>query len=266
MKVQPVLSVQGVKKSFGRVQALKGVSFEVYPGEVVGLLGDNGAGKSTLIKLIMGVYRPDEGQIIFRGKDIRFFSPNEIRMLGIEAVPQGGAVIQFMDIARNFFLGREPQKRLFSFLKMLDLKKMKEEATKYIAEVGVQVRSPNERVSWLSGGERQAISIGRTLYFQSSLILLDEPTLNLSVRETDKLLHAVAEMKRRGVAVIFVTHNVYHVYFIGDKFVLLNRGEMLGVYNKEEVTAEELIEMIRTGKPKEAPNKARTNEIKRGET
>lgn len=251
VEVQPILSVQNVKKNFGRVEALKGVSFEVYPGEVVGLLGDNGAGKSTLIKLVMGVYRPDSGKIIFRGEEVHFVSPSEARALGIEAVPQGGAVVQFMDITRNFFLGRERQKRLLGPFKILDVKKMEEEATKLVAEVGVRVRSPRERVSILSGGERQAISIGRVLHFQSSLVLLDEPALNLSVKETDKLLKSVVEMKQRGVGVIFVTHNVYHVYPIADKFVILNRGEMLGEYEKENTTAEEIIEMIRTGKPKE---------------
>ena len=248
--VQPILSVQNVKKSFGRVQALKGVSFEVFPGEVVGLLGDNGAGKSTLIKLIMGVYRPDSGKIIFRGEEVHFLSPSEARALGIEAVPQGGAVVQFMDITRNFFLGRERQRGLLGPFKMLDIKRMEEEAAKLVAEVGVRVRSPRERVSVLSGGERQAISIGRVLHFQSSLVLLDEPTLNLSVKETDKLLKSVVEMKQRGVGVIFVTHNVYHVYPIGDKFVILDRGEMLGVYGKEDTKAEEIIEMIRIGKAK----------------
>ena len=250
MELQPILEVQDVKKSFGRVEALKGVSFEVYPGEVVGLLGDNGAGKSTLIKLIMGVYRPDSGKIIFRGKEVHFLSPSDARALGIEAVPQGGAVVQFMDITRNFFLGRECQRRIFGPFKMLDIKKMEEEAAKLVADVGVRVRSPRERVSVLSGGERQAVSIGRVLYFQSSLVLLDEPTLNLSVKETDKLLKSVREMKERGVGVIFVTHNVYHVYPIADKFLILNRGEMLGVYRKENATAEEIIDMIRTGKPK----------------
>ena len=250
MELQPILEVRDVKKSFGRVEALKGVSFEVYPGEVVGLLGDNGAGKSTLIKLIMGVYRPDSGKIIFRGKEVHFLSPSDARALGIEAVPQGGAVVQFMDITRNFFLGRECQRRIFGPFKMLDIKKMEEEAARLVADVGVRVRSPRERVSVLSGGERQAVSIGRVLYFQSSLVLLDEPTLNLSVKETDKLLKSVRGLKERGVGVIFVTHNVYHVYPIADKFLILNRGEMLGVYRKENATAEEIIDMIRTGKPK----------------
>lgn len=251
MNKQPILQICNVRKSFGRVEALKGVSFEVFPGEVIGLLGDNGAGKSTLIKLIMGIYQPDSGKIIFKGRDTRFLSPSEIRALGVEAVPQGGAVVPFMDITRNFFLGRERQRRLFGLFKVLDLRKMEEEAAEFVRSVGVRVRSPRDRVSVLSGGERQAVSIGRVLYFQSSLVLLDEPTLHLSVKETDKLLNSIAEMKERGVAVIFVTHNVHHVYPIGDKFVILNRGEMLGVYQKGEITAEEIIQIIRTGKPKE---------------
>ena len=245
-KEQVLLEIKNVRKSFGHVEALKGVSFNVHSGEVVGLLGDNGAGKSTLIKSIMGVHHPDSGKIIFKGKDICNLSPREVRMLGIEAVPQGGAVVQFMDITRNFFLGRELQKS-FGFLKVLDLAQMEREAEKIITEIGVRVRSPRGRVSALSGGERQAISIGRVLHFQSSLVLLDEPTQNLSVKETDKLLQSISEMKAHGIGVIFVTHNVYHVYRVADKFVILSRGDMLGIYRKEDSSAEKIIDIIRTG-------------------
>ena len=243
---QALLEIKNVRKSFGHVEALKGVSFSVYPGEVVGLLGDNGAGKSTLIKSIMGVHHPDSGSIKFKGQEITSLSSREIRMLGIEAVPQGGAVVQFMNISRNLFLGREPQKSL-GFLKVLDHAKMERETKKVITGIGVRLRSTRGRASALSGGERQAISIGRVLFFQSSLILLDEPTQNLSVRETDKLLQSISEIKQHNIGVIFVTHNVYHVYQVADKFVILSRGNMVGIYRKENTSAEEIIDIIRTG-------------------
>lgn len=251
-EVEVLLEVKNVRKSFGTVKALNGISFSVRRGEVVGLLGDNGAGKSTLIKLIMGIYEPDEGEIIFEGRKLRGLTPSERRALGIEAVPQGGAVIAYLDIARNLFLGREPTKS--RVLGILALRRMHEEAKKVVEEIGVSLRSTYERVSHLSGGERQAVSVGRTLYFGGKLVLLDEPTLNLSVKETDKLHEAILKLKANGVSVIYVTHNVHHVYDIGDRFVILNKGEMLGVFDKARVTPIELIEMIRRGQlwgPKE---------------
>ncbi|RLI72527.1 sugar ABC transporter ATP-binding protein [Candidatus Heimdallarchaeota archaeon] len=249
MQSEPLLKVVDVRKSFGKVEALKGVSFEVYPGEVVALLGDNGAGKSTLIKILMGIHQKDGGKIFFKGKEINFLSPSEAHAMGIEAVPQGGAVVPFLDIARNFFLGREPEKKWGPF-RFLDIKKMDSEAAEAVRGIGVRVRSPRDKVNVLSGGERQAVSIARVLHFKSSLVLLDEPTLNLSVKETDKLLASVKELKKKGVAVIFVTHNVYHVYTIADKFIILDRGEMIGFYKKGEVDAETIIDTIRTGSRK----------------
>lgn len=241
----PLLEIKGVKKSFGKVQALKGVSFSVKHGEIVGLLGDNGAGKSTLIKIIMGIYEPDEGDVIFEGKNLRGLGPSERRLLGIEAVPQGGAVVSSLDIARNLFLGRELVK--YHSLGILNLRRMHEEAKRMVEELGINVRSTHERVNILSGGERQAISIGRTLYFKGKLVLLDEPTLNLSIKETDKLHKAIETLKTNNIGVIYVTHNVYHVYDIGDKFVILNKGELLGIFEKCQISPLELIEIIRGG-------------------
>lgn len=258
MQNEPLLKVVNVRKNFGRVEALKGVSFEVYPGEVVALLGDNGAGKSTLIKILMGVHQKDAGKIFFKGKEVNFLSPSEARAMGIEAVPQGGAVVPFLDIARNFFLGREPEKRWGPF-RFLDIKKMEAEAADAVRDIGVRVRTPRDKVNVLSGGERQAVSIARVLHFRSSLVLLDEPTLNLSVKETDKLLASVKELKENGVAVIFVTHNVYHVYSIADKFIILDRGEMIGLYKRDEVDAETIIDVIRTGARKAEASKGGMN-------
>lgn len=245
---EPLVKIVNVSKSYGKVKALQDISFDIYPSEVIGLVGDNGAGKSTLIKIIMGYIKPDEGEIYFKGNKVNFSSPAEARKLGIETVPQGSSTIEFMDIARNLFLGRELLKKVGPF-KLLDKQKMGEEALKIISSLGTTgIRSPWDKVSQLSGGQRQAISVGRLMYFKSSLALLDEPTLNLSVRESEKVVSLIAEMKRAGTTSVFVTHNIYHVYPVADRFVLLDRGRMLGIFDKKDVTAEDVIEMVRTGK------------------
>ncbi len=245
----PLLAVKDIWKSFGTVVALKGVSFEMNRGEVVGLLGDNGAGKSTLAKIIAGVFPPDKGEVWFDGRKVRWRSPKEAREAGIEMVYQDLALIDLLSVSRNFFLGREPVKKIGPF-KFLDLKKMNTESLNRVREIGVGIRDPTVRVSALSGGERQAVAIARALYFNAKLVILDEPTANLSVRETHKVLELVKDLKNRGIGVIFITHNVYHVYEVADKFVILDRGVKIATYSKEEVSPEDIIETIRLGKPK----------------
>lgn len=248
---EPLLKVVDVWKSFGTVMALKGVSFEMDRGEVVGLLGDNGAGKSTMAKIIAGVYQPDKGEIWFDGRKVRWNSPKEAREAGIEIVYQDLALIDLLSVARNFFLGREPVKKVGPF-KFLDLKKMTLESLKKVREIGVKIRDSSVRVSALSGGERQAVAIARAVYFKAKLVILDEPTASLSVRETHKVLELVKELKNSGIGVIFITHNVYHVYEVADKFVILDRGVKIATYSKEEVSPEDIIETIRLGKPVKA--------------
>jgi simple sugar transport system ATP-binding protein len=247
MGKEPLLKIVNVSKNYGRVTALKNVSFNIYPSEVVGLIGDNGAGKSTLIKIIMGDLQRDKGEMFFKGKKVNFFSSAEARALGIETVPQGSSTIEFMDITRNLFLGKELTKKI-GFLKLLNKKKMGEESLKVIANLGTTgIRTAWDKVSTLSGGQRQAVSIGRLMYFKSSLALLDEPTLNLSVRESEKVINLIDDMKKAGTAIIFVTHNVYHVYPVADRFILLDKGEMIGIFDKKDVKPEDVIEIIRTG-------------------
>ena len=236
-----------MEKNFGAVQALKKVSIEVRSGEILGLLGDNGAGKSTLIKILAGVFPPDGGEIFFEDERVNFSSPRNARALGIETVHQALSLVDIMSISRNFFLGREPTRKIGP-IHLLDRKKMNEECKKAVTGLGVRVRSPNEFVSILSGGERQAISIGRAMHFKVKLLILDEPLAALSVRETREVLRQVEKASESGVSVIFITHNVYHVYPVAERFVMLDKGIKIGEVYKKDASPEDIIEIIATGK------------------
>ncbi len=238
-----LVEMRGISKSFGHVQALKDVDFQVGYREVVGLLGDNGAGKSTLIKILTGVYPPDSGEIYFEGRKVRFTSPRDARDLGIETVYQDLALIELMGISRNFFLGREPVRRLGPF-RFLDKRRIDEITERVMGEIGIRIRSPNEPVAILSGGERQSVAIGRAMHFGAKLLILDEPTSALSLKESQKVLDHVLEVKERGLSVIFITHNLYHVYSVADRFVILSHGRKVGDLRREETTQEEVAELI----------------------
>ncbi|MEN3008497.1 ATP-binding cassette domain-containing protein [Pseudothermotoga sp.] len=240
---QPLVEMRNIKKSFGKVKALKGVDFSVGRAEVVGLLGDNGAGKSTLIKVLVGYYQPDEGEIYFEGKRVRFSSPREARELGIETVYQDLALVNLMPLWRNFFLGRELVHK-FGPVKWLNRKKMRKIALDALADIGISVRNVDDTVAFLSGGERQAVAIARAIHFGAKLLILDEPTAALSVGETRKVLEHILEAKRRGISVIFITHNIYHVYEVADRLVVLERGEKIGEYKKEHVTPQQVMDLI----------------------
>ena len=238
-----LVEMRGIKKSFGRVQALKGVDFHVKRQEIVGLLGDNGAGKSTLIKILVGYHQPDEGEVYFEGKKVFFKSPWDSRKVGIETVYQDLALVNLMPIWRNFFLGREIIRRIGP-VKILDVGKMKKIAREVLRDIGIFIRSADETVAFLSGGERQAVAIARAIHFGAKLLILDEPTAALSVGETRKVLEHILEAKKRGISVIFITHNIYHVYEVADRLVLLEKGEKIGDYDKKDVTPEKVMDII----------------------
>ena len=241
-----LLSAQGISKSFGGIAALADVSFDVGQAEIVGLVGDNGAGKSTFISILMGVTPPDTGSIQFDGQQARFRSPREAREAGIEPVYQQSALVDLMNLWRNFFLGREITRRIGPF-RFLDKKAMKEASMGIVKEIGVGLRAADEGVSNLSGGERQAICIGRSMHFDAKLLLLDEPTAALSVRETQRVLRFAKERRKRGVSVIIVDHNIHHIYPIVDKFVVLERGRKIAEIRPDEATAEDVIRTISLG-------------------
>jgi simple sugar transport system ATP-binding protein len=247
MDTTPLVEMQGITKLFGHVLALDNVTFTVGQREVIGLLGDNGAGKSTLIKVLTGLYPPDEGSIRFEGRPVRFQSPSDARALGIETVYQDLALVRLMSIERNFFLAREPVRTVGPF-KFLDKAKMAGVCREVLEGIGITVRSTRDEVGTLSGGERQSISIGRAVHFGVKLLILDEPTSALSVKETEKVLGYVTEAKTRGLSVIFITHNIYHVYPVADRFSILSHGGKLGDFLKADVTPEQISRMLVTGR------------------
>ena len=227
----PLLEVRNVSKYFGNVVALKDVSVGVNPHEVTCVLGDNGAGKSTFIKILSGVHQHDEGELLVEGSDTRFHNPRDARARGIATVFQDLATVPLMSIWRNFFLGSEPTKGAGP-LRRVDVHFAQETMVSELKKMGIDVRDPDQPVGTLSGGERQAVSIARAVYFGAKVLILDEPTSALGVRQSGIVLKYIVQARAMGRGVIFITHNPHHAYPVGDRFVLLKRGKMLGSYSR----------------------------------
>jgi simple sugar transport system ATP-binding protein len=242
----PSLEVRSCCKYFGSVNALEDISLAVYPGEVTCVLGDNGAGKSTLIKILSGVHAPDEGELLYEGEPVTFAGPRDARARGIATVFQDLATVPLMSVWRNFFLGNEPTKGRGPFQRM-DIKGAQRIMREEMAKMGIDVRDPNQTVGTLSGGERQAVAIARAVYFGAKVLILDEPTSALGVRQSGIVLRYVVHAREMGRAVIFITHNPHHAYPVGDRFVLLKRGRMLGSYAKSQTSIAELTSMMAGG-------------------
>lgn len=241
-----LIHAEKVTKRFcnGKVKALSDVDFYVKPNEIVGMLGDNGAGKSTLVKILNGFHTLEEGQLYFEGKKVYFNSPKDAREAGIETAYQNLALVNLMSISRNFFLGRELIKKVLGF-PILDKKLMDQIAAKSLGEVGLEnIRAMHEAVNFLSGGERQAIAISRSTYFGARLLILDEPTAALSVKETEWVLRLVHAAKENGLSVILISHNAYEAYEVAERFVVLQHGENYANVNREDTNPKELIEII----------------------
>jgi len=239
----PVVHMEGIVKRFGTITALDGVDFTVQKQQVMALLGDNGAGKSTLIKILMGVYAANSGQVYFEGQPVQIRSPRDARAMGIEACYQDLALVNLMSITRNFFLGRELARRVGP-VNWLNMREMNHVTRTSLSDVGIQIRSPTERVGMLSGGERQSIAIGRAMHFGAKLLILDEPTSALSVAETRKVLTYTINAKERGLSVIFITHNIHHVYQVADAYTILRHGQVVGTYAKDELTEDDIADLI----------------------
>ncbi|MDZ4767392.1 MAG: ATP-binding cassette domain-containing protein [Chloroflexota bacterium] len=242
----PLVEMRGIQKSFGTVQALRGIDFRVGKQEIVGLLGDNGAGKSTLIKILTGVYTPTEGQIYFEGEPVTIDSPHVARDLGIETVYQDLALVPLMSIARNFWLGREIVNH-YGPLRIMRKREMSEKARVALREIGINIRSADEPVGTLSGGERQSIAIGRAVHFGKKLLILDEPTSALSVKQTNEVLNYTQKAKDAGMSVIFITHNMAHVHHVADRFTIIRGGRKVGDFYKHEVVESEVAQIVMTG-------------------
>jgi simple sugar transport system ATP-binding protein len=243
----PLIELRAIDKYFGTVVALNGVSFAVGPSEVHCLLGDNGAGKSTLIKILSGVYPPSNGEITVEGRKVEFSSPKAARDLGIATVYQDLSLIPLMSVARNFFLGREPEKGVTPF-RTLDLDTIRQKTTDALADMGIRLRDADQSIGTMSGGERQCVAIARALYFGAKVLVLDEPTSALGVHQASVVLRLVAQARARGVGIVLISHNVHHAYAVGDRFTVLNRGRSIGTHEKGAISRDQLLGMMAGGK------------------
>jgi simple sugar transport system ATP-binding protein len=244
-----LLEAQGIAKRFGRVEALKNVDLTLESGEVLGLLGDNGAGKSTLIKILTGLFPSDRGTLKWNGQEVRFGSPRDAYDLGIATVYQDLAIVDLMSIYRNVFLGHEDLVSTGSGpLKRLDVNAARREAKEALSQAGINIRSADEPVGNLSGGERQSIAIARGIRFGAKLLILDEPTSALSLKQSAQVLESIERARDRGLAIIFISHNVHHVHPVADRFVILSHGESIADFRRDEKTKEEISDLIMYGR------------------
>ncbi len=240
----PILAVSNASKMFGAVQALTNVSMKVMPGEVVALAGDNGAGKSTLIKAISGVYQLDAGEILLDGRKVSFSSPQEGRENGIETIYQDLALADNLSIGANIFLGREPMKMLWGFLPVIDRAKMDEAAKTTMESLDFHVTRLNAPVAAFSGGQRQAVAIGRAIFWNARLVIMDEPTAALGVPEQRKVMSLIQSLKKAGKGVIFISHNLRDIFEVADRIVVFRRGENAGERKPSETSGDEIVRLM----------------------
>jgi simple sugar transport system ATP-binding protein len=238
----PIVEMRGVDKSFGAVNALRGVDLVLFPGEILGLVGDNSAGKSTLMKILTGAYQRDNGEILIAGAPVHFKSPHESRDVGIEMIYQDFALCGNMDVGQNIFLGRWPRKGPF-----IDRKAMYSEADAVLKRLKVDVNSVYQRVESLSGGRQQSVAIARAISFNPRVVILDEPTANLSVMATERLLETMLELKKHGVAQIIISHRLQDIFLVGDRVMVLKRGENVGDRYIKYTTQQEVLGLIVSG-------------------
>ncbi|MEO0989737.1 MAG: ATP-binding cassette domain-containing protein, partial [Pseudomonadota bacterium] len=223
----PIIQMKSIEKHFGSVIALAGVSVDIYPGECHCLLGDNGAGKSTFIKTMSGVHKPTKGEIMFEGRHMEFADPRDAISAGIATVHQHLAMIPLMSVSRNFFMGNEPVKNRLG-IPFFDHEYADRVTMEEMRKMGINLRGPDQAVGTLSGGERQTVAIARAVHFGAKVLILDEPTSALGVRQTSNVLATIDKVRKQDIAVVFITHNVRHAMAVGDRFTVLNRGKTLG--------------------------------------
>lgn len=242
-----ILQLENISKFFGSVIALSNVTLRLKAGEVHCLLGDNGAGKSTLIKALAGVHLPDKGEYLLDGKPVRFESPKSALDAGIATVYQDLALVPMMSVARNFLMGREPTKMLFGCIPVMDHALAGQTAMRKLSEMGIKVRDQDQLVGTMSGGERQCLAIARAVHFGARVLILDEPTAALGVKQSVNVLKLISMVRSKGISVIFITHNVNHAYPVADSFTLLNRGQSMGTFAKSDVSKDEVLDMMAGG-------------------
>ncbi|MDT0380360.1 ATP-binding cassette domain-containing protein [Streptomyces sp. DSM 42041] len=243
---QPLIELRDVDKAYGNVTALTGVSLQVRAGAITCVLGDNGAGKSTLIKIVSGLHGHDAGSLLVDGEETRFASPREALNRGIATVYQDLAVVPLMPVWRNFFLGSEPR-RGRGPLARLDVDAMRRTTRDALARLGITLRDVDQPIGTLSGGERQCVAIARAVHFGARVLVLDEPTAALGVKQSGMVLKHVATARDQGLGVVLITHNPHHAYLVGDRFVLLKRGEMAGSHARDAISLDELTRQMAGG-------------------
>jgi len=243
---KPIIRMVNIEKHFGSVIALAGVSLDVFPGECHCLLGDNGAGKSTFIKTMSGVHKATKGEIFFEDKPLSFENPRDAITAGIATVYQDLAMIPLMSVSRNFFMGNEPTRRVLG-MSFYDHDYADRVTMEEMGKMGINLRGPDQAVGTLSGGERQTVAISRAVHFGAKVLILDEPTSALGVRQTSNVLATVDKVRKAGIAVVFITHNVRHALAVGDRFTVLNRGKTLGTAERGNITPEQLQDMMAGG-------------------
>jgi simple sugar transport system ATP-binding protein len=242
--MEPTLRVQGLTKRFGGLTAVDHVDLEVYPGEVVGLLGDNGAGKSTLIKMISGVYHPDEGRIFFEGRATRLGSPMNALELGIETLYQDLALAENLNVYSNIFLGRERTRPFLGVIRVLDHEAMHEEASRVLKRLDIEIPSLRSRIKNLSGGQRQAVAISRSIYWNAKLLIMDEPTAALGVAEQKKVLDLVRTLRAQSIPVIIISHQLYDIFAVCDRLAIMRRGVKVAERLTRDTTPDEVVGLI----------------------
>ena len=240
----PILAVNGLRKSFGPVEALRGVDFALHAGEVLAIVGDNGAGKSTLIKHISGVYRPDAGEMRLAGELLHLGSPGDARSRGIETVYQDLALADDLSIGANIFLGREPMRRFLGILPYIDDRAIRRETAGLLQRIRSDIPSEARTVARLSGGQRQAVAIARAIYWQAKVVLMDEPTAALAVMERERVIHHARDLAAHGVGVIYIGHNLTEILQVADRIVVMFRGRIVHVTGAGETDQETLIKYM----------------------
>lgn len=241
---EPILAVRGLSKRFGGVHALENVSFDLECGEVLALAGDNGAGKSTLIKAISGVHAPSAGEIRLRGEPVAFATPREAREAGIETIYQDLALADNLDVGANVFLGRERMRRRFGLLPALDRRAMRAEAARVTETLDIAIPRLDLPVRALSGGQRQAVAIGRAIFWNAEVLIMDEPTAALGVPEQRKVVALIKNLKAAGKAVIFISHNLGDIFAVADRILVLRRGQKAGERRAAETDGDEIVKLI----------------------
>jgi len=241
-----LLALNNLAKYYGNIIALEGVTTTVEAGEVTCVLGDNGAGKSTFIKILAGVHQHDEGTVELEGEEVRFTSPRDALSRGIATVYQDLAMVPLMSVWRNFWLGQEPTKGRWPFMR-IRVEEAKAVAKDELSKMGIDIRDVEQPVGTLSGGERQSVAIARAVYFGAKVLILDEPTSALGVKQSGVVLKYILAARDRGLGVIFITHNPHHAYPVGDRFIILNRGRSMGNFAKAELPRDELVKMMAGG-------------------